>query len=473
MDQSEAIVNFMAISQAAESDARFFLESANWDLEQAIASFYEEEESGGVAAHNEDGTIEDIEDESDGEGETLSRQQNISARGRGSNFPLPDDENDEDWLPDVDDSAISTGRTTRSQEPSASLSEYEMQARRAPISELSSSSGKKKKKSGSGGMRIATLHNMNDESSTDDENNNKYYAGGGKSSGQYVEGPPGQKKKKHMNLGEGDSYGGNSNDEDGDVIKSIFKRAQAEGHAPRHPPGEERTKAARPMFSGLGFALGDETNESPAVPLGESLSSKSNDDETETKNIVFWRNGFTIGDGDLRTYEDPANKEFLEALNKGYAPAELTYGRNMMNVSVVVSDKKELDYVPTKKSMKAFSGQGRALGSPTPNVAGAGDVGVSATPTTSSSSQLVVNVDDSQPVTSVQVRLVDGSRLVAKLNHTHTVGDLRTFINHSSPAASADGYSLILTFPRKELTDESVTLKDANLLNAVVVQQKL
>ena len=36
--------------------------------------------------------------------------------------------------------------------------------------------------------------------------------------------------------------------------------------------------------------------------------------------------------------------------------------------------------------------------------------------------------DTSLPTTTVQVRLVDGSRLAATFNHTHTVGDLRQYI---------------------------------------------
>lgn len=33
--------------------------------------------------------------------------------------------------------------------------------------------------------------------------------------------------------------------------------------------------------------------------------------------IRFWRNGFTVDDGDVRSMEDPANKEFLVALDRG------------------------------------------------------------------------------------------------------------------------------------------------------------
>ena len=40
-----------------------------------------------------------------------------------------------------------------------------------------------------------------------------------------------------------------------------------------------------------------------------------------------------------------------------------------------------------------------------------------------------IPVDSAQPSTTIQVRLTDGSTLVARLNHSHTVGDLRRYIN--------------------------------------------
>ena len=38
-------------------------------------------------------------------------------------------------------------------------------------------------------------------------------------------------------------------------------------------------------------------------------------------------------------------------------------------------------------------------------------------------------VDQLAPTTSVQIRLADGTRLVCRMNLTHTVGDIRRFIN--------------------------------------------
>jgi UBX domain-containing protein 1 len=39
-----------------------------------------------------------------------------------------------------------------------------------------------------------------------------------------------------------------------------------------------------------------------------------------------------------------------------------------------------------------------------------------------------VSVDSSLPVTTVQIRLADGSRLVGQFNHSHTIADVRRFI---------------------------------------------
>jgi hypothetical protein len=38
-------------------------------------------------------------------------------------------------------------------------------------------------------------------------------------------------------------------------------------------------------------------------------------------------------------------------------------------------------------------------------------------------------VDEGAPSTSVQVRLADGTRLVTRMNLSHTVGDIRSFVD--------------------------------------------
>lgn len=51
------------------------------------------------------------------------------------------------------------------------------------------------------------------------------------------------------------------------------------------------------------------------------------------------------------------------------------------------------------------------------------------------------------------------------------MSDIRQFLVSARPAMAATEFVLMTTFPNKELTDEDQTLKDANLLNAVIVQR--
>jgi UBX domain-containing protein 1 len=60
-------------------------------------------------------------------------------------------------------------------------------------------------------------------------------------------------------------------------------------------------------------------------------------------------------------------------------------------------------------------------------------------------------------------------RLVARLNLTHTVGDIRGFITASQPGDRA--FTIQTTFPNKVLADDSQTVEQANLANAVIVQR--
>lgn len=51
------------------------------------------------------------------------------------------------------------------------------------------------------------------------------------------------------------------------------------------------------------------------------------------------------------------------------------------------------------------------------------------------------------------------------------VSDLRQFLVLARPAMAAREFVLMTTFPNKDITDESQTLQEANLLNAVIVQR--
>jgi UBX domain-containing protein 1 len=104
-------------------------------------------------------------------------------------------------------------------------------------------------------------------------------------------------------------------------------------------------------------------------------------------------------------------------------------------VNVDMEDHSMEEFVQPKKKVSVFSGKGHVLGSPAPATVGA-TAAANAKPETDQekesneeAAKTALNIDASQPTTTVQVRLVDGSRLIASLNHTHTVGDLRRYIS--------------------------------------------
>lgn len=132
------------------------------------------------------------------------------------------------------------------------------------------------------------------------------------------------------------------------------------------------------------------------------------------------------------------------------APPALLGVRIDQAVELRVNRRTDQEYVPPR--YKAFSGQGNRLGSPVPGEPSAGPpssimpgtfpasgtlLAASSAPAPSSttggaereSMTTRFEVDQSLPATSVQIRLADGTRLVCRMNLTHTVGDIRNFIN--------------------------------------------
>lgn len=77
-------------------------------------------------------------------------------------------------------------------------------------------------------------------------------------------------------------------------------------------------------------------------------------------------------------------------------------------------------------------------------------------------------LDESQPTTTLQVRLHDGSRKLVKANHSHTVAQLQAHVAALTPGVS---FELRGGFPPKPLTPSAdKTLKEAGLLSESIVQ---
>ncbi|KAI1890284.1 hypothetical protein AGOR_G00152160 [Albula goreensis] len=355
-DQEVAVREFVAVTDVDEERARFFLESAGWDLQIALASFYE------------DGADDDIV--------TLPQPE-------GPSVPHP------------------TGPR--------------------------------------GQARVTSFRDLvqDEQQEGGDEEGQRFYAGGSERSGQQIVGPP--RKKSSMPV----------------------ERA---GRGPGEPSG------SRP-FVGGGYRLGAAPEEESAYVAGDRGHAGQSQDVHVV--LKLWKTGFSLDDGDLRSYSDPSNASFLESVRRGEIPQELRQLSRGGKVNLDMEDHRDMEFTKPKATFRAFGGEGQKLGGPgPPMMPPAGLLGGQQDQAASESqARASVTLDSTQPVTSIQIRLADGGRLVQKFNHTHRVSDVREFVASARPATAAVEFVLMTTFPNKELTDESQTLKDAGLLNAVIVQK--
>jgi len=371
-ERDEQLAQFQSITGCDADRAQFYLESANWQLDLAMASFYE----------------------ADGEEAGMD-----VGGGGGAPDPAP-----------------------------------------APAQPAGAPGG-------GGRINIVSGGQDDDEDDSDSEQQ-AFYAGGSTNSGNMILGP---KKKKVTNVG--------------DFFKA-FKEAGAE----EVDPSETGASSSRgPAFSGGGFRLG--SDETPSAMIGGPSTSASKEDKPRRFVLKMWRDGFSIDDGDIRQYNDPQHREFLQSVMKGQIPPELVKEAKGGEVHVDMEDHRDEEFVKPKVSARPFQGAGNVLGSIAPSVAPP-EASSSLDPgAAEKAAQQIVNFSDASPVANIQVRLADGSRLIVKLNHSHTVGDLRTYINTARPQYSGVTYTLLTTFPNKELTDDTATVSSAGLMGAAVLQR--
>ncbi|XP_044301088.1 UBX domain-containing protein 2A [Varanus komodoensis] len=183
--------------------------------------------------------------------------------------------------------------------------------------------------------------------------------------------------------------------------------------------------------------------------------------------IKLWKNGFTVNDGELRSYKDTANQRFLDSIKKGELPLELQKICDKEEVDVKVDDKKDVEYTLRKPAFHPFSGQGYRLGSATPRIISKVERDVEET----EKRKPTVVLNNSEPITRVQIWFADGTRIVQKFNISHRISHVRDFITNYDRQQGRSPFMLTTSLPFRELLNESLTLEQANLKNAVVVQR--
>ena len=72
----------------------------------------------------------------------------------------------------------------------------------------------------------------------------------------------------------------------------------------------------------------------------------------------MWRDGFSVDDGDIRLYNDPQHREFLQCVMKGQIPPELVKEAKGGEVNVDMEDHRDEEFVKPKVKPKPFQGTG-------------------------------------------------------------------------------------------------------------------
>ncbi|CAL0315806.1 unnamed protein product [Lupinus luteus] len=328
---------------------------------------------------------------------------------------------------------------SRSSSPTSSRAPYQLRSRRTLGKDLKKPSGSR-----AGGIRTladlkSSSRNGNDDDDDDeDEDDSDYepqeYYTGGEKSGMLVQDPTKDNS-----------------------VDNIFDHArQSAVDVP--PENPQRSKS----FTGTARLLS-----------GETLSSAPQPVEAITHTITFWRNGFSVDDGPLRGLDDPQNAPFLESLRKSECPKELEPADQRTSVHVNLTRRDENYPEPAKPRHLPFRGVGRTLGSSSSSGEAVSEtiqttgVPLSAAPVP----EVGLVVDESQPVTSLQLRLSDGTRMVSRFNRHHTIRDVRAFIDASRPDGARSYQLQTMGFPPKQLTDWDQTIEQAGIANSVVIQK--
>ncbi|KAB2020809.1 hypothetical protein ERO13_D07G089600v2 [Gossypium hirsutum] len=407
-DQNAALINsFIEITSSSKEEALFFLESHQWDLDAAVSTFLD---SNSTAALQQPPIAPPV-----------------SGAGGVNNSASPSQSDSPDYSP--------------SQSPSRSRSPSPARPARPPYALRSRRNDKKPSGSGGNNARgVRTLADLNRTppggSDSDSDEGQDYFTGGEKS-GMVVRDP-----SKHRD------------------VDSIFNQARqagaVEGSDDYFRPSSSNTRS----FSGTARLLSGETVAPPPPPPPEVV----------THNITFWRNGFTVDDGPLRQLDDPANATFLESVMGSQCPKELEPADPRTKVDLHLFRRDE-NYSEPKRRQSAFQGVGRTLGSTSPSTTPSESTTAAGNITTAPAPSMGLVVDTSLPTTSIQLRLSDGTRMISRFNHHHTIRDIRGFIDASQPGGATNYQLQTMGFPPKQLTDLDQTIEQAGIANSVVIQK--
>lgn len=167
-----------------------------------------------------------------------------------------------------------------------------------------------------------------------------------------------------------------------------------------------------------------------------------------------------VDDGEFQDYNNPENKQFMKELNDGKIPKKLRQKYPKGGLSVSLSDKTEQKYTPPPPPPYiAFSGAGTSLSDAKPTTKFTKKKGVL--------DNFLLEPNRNKPITTIQVRLLDGTRVPVEANLDTPVRDI---FNHIATVSGTSQFQLFGGFPPKQLSLET-TIEQGDLADSTLIQR--
>ncbi len=189
----------------------------------------------------------------------------------------------------------------------------------------------------------------------------------------------------------------------------------------------------------------------------KKYDNKERFDKTKNKlKLSIYKNGFIMDNGEFRNKSDPANKKFMEEIEKGYIPNELVK-KGITDLGIEMDDHRDEDYEPPKeeKKFQAFTGLGKSISS-------VNTEGLHVNKNASS------NVDRSKPTCKVNIRLFNGEVVSEDFNLSQTLQDVINFVKKKS---GSNNFSLLDGFPPRPITSYNKTIQELHLEGSLLTQK--
>lgn len=227
---------------------------------------------------------------------------------------------------------------------------------------------------------------------------------------------------------------------------------------------------------GWGKSQWEQAKKDGAISSEEYEAAKARGEFSEDDprfTVTFWKAppgqtyfsvDFNGENGPLRgNGENPADEAFISAIrDERRCPEELEAMCKGKEPLVDLVDKTSEEYVYVKPKFQAFASEGMSLG-------GAPKVELDASAPVMEVDYKFV-LDESAKTTKLQLNFHDGSKIVQKFNLTHTVQDIRLFMESQKPLPFGTCYELRTAYDKRLLDEPSVTILDGKLKGESLMQ---